>query len=204
LCQAAFQQFQDRFDEADRMWRAIASAAALAGDIPALADARLRIAAATVERGYAAEAMGLLDECVATFEQRDDSTNLAYALYWRAASAWDQELFSAARRDAERGVARLSALALGVRGDAYQGLGRYEDEVAALLQALAIFRSHSIRRHQAICQLKLGSAYQALGKHQLATRHLEESLPVFRQLGLRSYEQRAIQTLHDCLRLSVT
>ena len=286
LRQAEFQHLQDRHDEADRMWRTIAHAAASAGDAPAIADARLRLGAAAVERGYAAEAMDLLEECVATFERRGDLRNLAYALYWRGASAWDQELYAAARRDAGRGVAlgrqvadpyaeftnlrllglvhsrlgehaqgvaaceraleiavslgekscesvalhnlsftctmagqyeralklvlrqrdlchkigdvRMAALALGVRGDAYHGLGRHEDEVVALLQALPIFRSHSIRRHHAICLLKLGHAYQAMGSHQLAVQYLEESLPIFHQLGLPTYEQRVLRTLQDC------
>ena len=286
LRQAEFQHLQDRHDEANRMWRTIAHAAAVAGDAPAIADARLRLGAAAVERGYAAEAMDLLEECVATFERRGDLRNLAYALYWRGASAWDQELYAAARRDADRGVAlgrqvadlyaeftnlrllglvhgrlgehaqgvaaceraleitvslgekscesvalhnlsltcamagqyertlklvlrqrdlchkigdvRMAALALGVRADAYHGLGRYEDEVVALLQALPIFRSHSIRRHHAICLLKLGHAYQAMGSHQLAVQSLEESLPIFHQLGLPTYEQRVFRTLQDC------
>jgi tetratricopeptide (TPR) repeat protein len=283
LCQSQFQNLQDRHDESARMWRAIANAAALAGDPPALADARLRLAAATCERGYAAKAMDLLEECVAMFERHEDLKNLAYALYWRGSSAWDLDFFDVARRDAERGVAlgrqvadpyaevlnlrllglslsrlgehakalasceralaiavglgeescesvalhnlsfvctmagqceralelvlrqqelchkigdvRMKGLSLGVRGDAYHGLGRYEDAVTAFLQALSIFRNHSIRRHHAICLVKLGYAYQAMGSHQLAVQYLEESLPMLRQLGLPSYERRVIRTL---------
>ena len=291
-CQGEFQHLQDRHDEADRMWRAIASAAALAADVPAIADSRLRLGAAAVERGYAREAMDMLDECVATFERRKDLRNLAYALYWRGSSSWDMDNFGAARRDAQWGVAlgrrvtdpyaeftnlrllglalgrlgepveavaacehalsiavglgekscessalhnlmfvctlagqyeralelvlrqrdlcrklgdvRYAALALGVRGDAYHGLGRYEDEAASLLEALPTFRSHSIRRHEALCLSKLGYAYQIMGRYKLAVQYLEKSLPIFHQLGLSSYEERVIQALGDCRRLSVT
>jgi tetratricopeptide (TPR) repeat protein len=96
------------------------------------------------------------------------------------------------------GDVRGEALSLGVLGDAYHGLGRYEDAVEAFSRALPIFRDHFIRRHHGLCLFKLGCAQQALGNHRQAAQHLTESVSVFRDLRLPTYEQRALRILNDC------
>jgi tetratricopeptide (TPR) repeat protein len=102
---ASFQHLQDRHADAVQMWRSIAAAARAAGDVLATARALLRLADATLERGYAMDATGLLDECVATLERSEDTGSLALALYWRSAAAADQCRHEVGRSDAERGLA---------------------------------------------------------------------------------------------------
>jgi DNA-binding SARP family transcriptional activator/tetratricopeptide (TPR) repeat protein len=101
--QYAYQYVQDRFDDAERAWRNIAKAARRTGANGDAAYADLRVAAATMRRGYSAEAAVLLDECVEQFQVMQEPDLLAFALYWRAACAWDLDDFEAAQRHAERG-----------------------------------------------------------------------------------------------------
>jgi tetratricopeptide (TPR) repeat protein len=94
----------------------------------------------------------------------------------------------------------VKRVTLGMTGDAYCGLGRYQDGVAAYLRALPLLRDHFIRRHHGLCLLKLGRAYQAIGEHQSAVRYLRESLTFFRltffrELHLCQFEQRALNAL---------
>ena len=105
LCLAEFQHLQSRYLDAVQMWRSIADAARAANDTQATARSLLRLASATVERGYATDAMNLLNECVAMLERCGDTSHLALALSWRSVAAWDQNRFEAARPDAERGLA---------------------------------------------------------------------------------------------------
>ena len=178
LRQAEFQHLQDRHDEADRMWRTIAHAAASAGDAPAIADARLRLGAAAVERGYAAEAMDLLEECVATFERRGHLRNLAYALYWWGASAWDQELYAAARRDAERGVALGRQVAdpyaeftnLRLLGLAHSRLGEHAQAVAACERALEIAVSLGEKSCESVALHNLSLTCAMAGQYERALK----------------------------------
>jgi DNA-binding SARP family transcriptional activator/tetratricopeptide (TPR) repeat protein len=146
LCQAEFQHLQDRHDDAERNWRAVAEAAGATGDLLATAQARLRLAAATAERGYAADAIELLDECILVFERCDDLDTLTFALYWRSSCTWDRELWDLALPEAERAVAL--ARAIGDRhaelinlisvGRTLGGMGRGAEGVAACEHALAI------------------------------------------------------------------
>jgi len=93
------------------------------------------------------------------------------------------------------GDLRGQALSMGVLGDAYHGLGRYEDAVAAFERALPVFRDHFIRRHHALCLFKLGCAYGAMGDATQAERSLQESLPIFRELRLYAHEDQVRQVL---------
>jgi DNA-binding SARP family transcriptional activator/DNA-binding XRE family transcriptional regulator len=280
---AEFQHLQSRYLDAVQMWRSIADAARAANDIQATARSLLRLASATVECGYSADAMGLLDECVAMLKRCGATGQLAYALYWRSAAAWDQCHFEAAQGHAERGVRlaqrggdrhaeymnlrglgqslnklgdyargsaacqkavsiavelgedsfrqyalhdlahicikagryheaidlslrrfelcrqvgdlRGEALSMCVLGDAYHGLGRFEDAVAAFEQALPVFRDHFIRRFHAVCLFKLGCAHAAMGNPMQANRSLRESLPIFRELRLPAYEESVREAL---------
>ena len=101
--QYAYQYVQDRFDDAERTWRGIAKAAQGTGASADAAYADLRSAAATLRRGYAAEAAVLLDGCVEQFHVMQELDLLAFALYWRSACAWDLDDFEGAHRHAERG-----------------------------------------------------------------------------------------------------
>jgi tetratricopeptide (TPR) repeat protein/DNA-binding XRE family transcriptional regulator len=88
---------------------------------------------------------------------------------------------------------------LGMSGDAYYGLGRYHESIEALRAALPVFRDSFMRRHHALCLLKLGYAYQAIGDYSAAIDHLEESLSIFGQLQLYHFADRARETLDACL-----
>jgi tetratricopeptide (TPR) repeat protein len=146
LCQAEFQYLQDRHDDAAHSWRAVADAAGAAADPLAGAQAQSRLAAATDERGYAAEAEDLLDECIAVLEHSDDLVSLAFALYWRSSCAWDQEYFDLALQEAERAVAlartigdrHAELLCFGALGRVLGSLGLGERAVAACETALTI------------------------------------------------------------------
>jgi DNA-binding SARP family transcriptional activator/tetratricopeptide (TPR) repeat protein len=96
------------------------------------------------------------------------------------------------------GSVRLEVSALGIMGDAYQGLARYEEAAAVLLQALPRFRDHSKRRHHALCLLKVGYAYQAMSCYDEASRYFEQSLPIFRELRLPHYTERVLACLDEC------
>src|ERR1039457_2473418 len=76
LCPAGFERLRNRHDDGERSWRAIAEAAMVAGDPTASVQARFRLAAATVERGYAADAMELINECIAVFDRSEDLVSL--------------------------------------------------------------------------------------------------------------------------------
>ena len=146
LCQANFQRLQDRHDDAERSWRAVAEAARVAGDPTASAQARLRLAAANVWRGYAADAMDLMDECIAEFEHSGDLENLVFALYWRSSCAWDQDLFDLSLHEAKRGIAlarkigdrHAELISLIAVGRALGQLGYGEEALVTSEQALAI------------------------------------------------------------------
>ena len=86
------------------------------------------------------------------------------------------------------------ALAYGLLGDAYQGLGRYQDAATVLLEALPIFRRHSSRKFHAVCLLKLGYAHEAMGSSE-AVGYLEESLQIFTELRLPRKADQARQVL---------
>jgi tetratricopeptide (TPR) repeat protein/transcriptional regulator with XRE-family HTH domain len=87
---------------------------------------------------------------------------------------------------------------LGIRGDAYRGLGRYRESAESLNVALPIFRDHFMRRHHGLSLLKLGYTYQAIGDHQTAIDYLEESLNIFGLLHLDHYIERAREAIEHC------
>lgn len=286
LCQATFQNLQDRHDDSVRMWQGVVIAAEQAGDASAATVARLRLAAATLERGYLADAVGPLSDCVTALEQSQDDVNLAFGLYWLSACEFGLDRYEESQRDANRGVelarkihdpraelnnlrifglalARLGdrersvaacekalsiavglgeslvklyalhelafccvisgryeraaeialarrqlskemdytsgeALSLGVLADAYSGMGRYEEAVAAYSEALPVFRDHFIRRNYALCLYKLGLAYYALAHVDRAQGCLQQSLQLFRELRLSVSAERAEKALREC------
>jgi tetratricopeptide (TPR) repeat protein len=87
------------------------------------------------------------------------------------------------------------ALAMGMLGDAYYGLGRYQDAMTAFEQALPVFRDHFIRRFQAVCLFKLGCVHAATNNPGQAERFLRDSLPIFRELRLPIYEDKVHEAL---------
>jgi DNA-binding SARP family transcriptional activator/tetratricopeptide (TPR) repeat protein len=102
----------------------------------------------------------------------------------------------------ELGDVCSEALAAGMLGDAYRGLGRYSEAADSLLRALPVFQAHS-RRFHALCLLKLGYAYESMGSPE-AVGYLEESLQIFTELRLPWKADQARQALERCARLVTT
>lgn len=87
---------------------------------------------------------------------------------------------------------------LGVLGEAYHHLGRHREAIETLSRALSISQRSHMRRHQALCLLKLGYTYQAMGDYEAATRYIEKSVPIFAELRLPHYVERAREALESC------
>ncbi len=167
--QAPFQRHQERHDDAARIWQAIATTASSAADPGSVASARLRLAAATVERGYSSEAIGLLDEGIRAFEQDGNDKDLTFALYWRCSATWDLDFFDMTVRDAERGLAlarrrgdrHAEFLLLRSMGMALARLGEPDRSVAACERAMTIanelgevsFRQYALHTLAFVCTI---------------------------------------------------
>jgi tetratricopeptide (TPR) repeat protein len=86
---------------------------------------------------------------------------------------------------------------LDLLGDAYNGLGRYDEAVAALSEAAEAFRRHDARCAHAVCLFKIAQTHLAMGHGELAIGYLEECLPVFRERQLPDHEGQALRTLGE-------
>jgi tetratricopeptide (TPR) repeat protein len=183
--QAIYQHLQERHQDAQQTWRAVASAARQARDPLAAAEALLRVAAADVERGYSSSAAAVLDDCVATFDHAGDSRHLAQALYWRGACAWDLEAYASARDDTERGVQMARRIGdvhaefmnLRALGLALGRLGDYAGGIAACERALDLADELGGRTFLQYALHNLGHICEMAGQYQraveLATRRRE-------------------------------
>jgi tetratricopeptide (TPR) repeat protein len=87
---------------------------------------------------------------------------------------------------------------LDLLGDAYNGLGHYDEAIAVLSEAAGAFRRHDARCAYAVCLSKIAQSHLALGRGELAIGYLEECLPVFRDLHLPDHERQAVRILNDC------
>ena len=87
---------------------------------------------------------------------------------------------------------------LDLLGDAYNGLGRYDEAIAVLSEAAEAFRQHDARCAHAVCLFKIAQSHLALGRGQRAIGYLEECLPIFRDLHLPDHERQAVRILNDC------
>jgi tetratricopeptide (TPR) repeat protein len=87
---------------------------------------------------------------------------------------------------------------LDLLGDAYNGLGRYDEAIAALSEAAEAFRRHDAQCAHAVCLFKIAQSYLAMTRGELAIGYLEECLPIFRELQLPDHEEQAIRALDAC------
>ena len=87
---------------------------------------------------------------------------------------------------------------LDLLGDAYNGLGRYDEAITALSEAAGAFRRHDAHCAHAVCLFKIAQSHLAMGRGDLAIGYLEECLPMFRELHLPDRERQAVRTLNDC------
>ncbi|HKB30243.1 MAG TPA: tetratricopeptide repeat protein [Streptosporangiaceae bacterium] len=88
---------------------------------------------------------------------------------------------------------------LDLLGDAYNGLGRYDEAVVALSSAVKVFEEQGAQCAHAVGLFKLAQSHLALAQHDQAIGYLEECLPIFRKLHLTGSEQRARAALDACL-----
>lgn len=86
----------------------------------------------------------------------------------------------------------------GALGDACYGLGKYRDALDAFGRALPTFREHRLRRHEALCLLKMAESHLALGETSPARAYLTECAPLFTELQLPAYIQRVQRALKEC------
>lgn len=84
---------------------------------------------------------------------------------------------------------------LDLLGDAYSGLGRYDEAIVALSEAAASFAEHGARQAHAVCLLKIAQSHLAMGRTGQGTGYLEQCLPVFRELHLAGHEAAALRML---------
>jgi DNA-binding SARP family transcriptional activator/tetratricopeptide (TPR) repeat protein len=87
---------------------------------------------------------------------------------------------------------------LGSLGDACCGLGRYQNAIDAFGRALPTFREHGLRRHEALCLLKMAESHLALGHTSRANAYLVQCQPVFTELRLPEYVRRAQKAIDRC------
>jgi len=148
---------------------------------------------------YCEQALAIARESAQPACEREllHTVTYAYTLAGRCLSALNM-CQQGIELDRQLGFPDKESVWLGVLGDAYYGLGRYGEAADAYTRALAGYRDQFLRRHYALCQLKLGKTYQAMGRMSEAISHLEQSLALFRELHLPHYEERARQTLSLC------
>ena len=87
---------------------------------------------------------------------------------------------------------------LDLLGDAYNGLGHYDEAIAALSEAAEAFRQHDAQCAHAVCLFKIAQSHLAMGRGEVAQRYLGECLPVFRELQLPGHEEQAMLALEAC------
>jgi tetratricopeptide (TPR) repeat protein len=87
---------------------------------------------------------------------------------------------------------------LDLLGDAYNGLGRYDEAIVALSEAAASFAEHGAQRAHAVCLFKIAQSQLALGRTGEGIRYLEQCLPIFRDLQLPEHEEQARRALDSC------
>ncbi|MGH3156517.1 MAG: tetratricopeptide repeat protein [Streptosporangiaceae bacterium] len=87
---------------------------------------------------------------------------------------------------------------LDLLGDAYNGLGRYDEAIVALSEAAAAFGQHGAQCAHAVCLFKIAQSHLAMSHGEQATRLLEECLPIFGELQLPDHEQETLRALDSC------
>jgi tetratricopeptide (TPR) repeat protein len=93
---------------------------------------------------------------------------------------------------------------LDLLGDAYNGLGRYDEAIAALSEAAAAFGEHDAQLAHAVCLFKIAQSHLAMSHSDQALGYLERCLPIFRELQLPDHEEQALRALDGCRTAAVS
>jgi tetratricopeptide (TPR) repeat protein len=83
-------------------------------------------------------------------------------------------------------------------GDAYNGLGRYDEAIVALSGAAAAFGQHGAQCAHAMSLFKIAQSHLAMAHGEQARRLLEECLPIFQELHLPEHEEETLRALESC------
>jgi tetratricopeptide (TPR) repeat protein len=87
---------------------------------------------------------------------------------------------------------------LDLLGDAYNGLGRYDEAIVALSEAATAFQRHGAQCAHAVCLFKIAQSHLAMAHSEQAIGYLEECLPIFQELHLPDHEEQALRALDGC------
>ena len=87
---------------------------------------------------------------------------------------------------------------LDLLGDAYNGLGRYNEAIVALSGAATAFRQHGAQCAHAVCLFKIAQSHLAMANNEQAIMYLEQCLPIFQELHLPGHEAQALRALDAC------
>jgi DNA-binding SARP family transcriptional activator/tetratricopeptide (TPR) repeat protein len=188
LHQSAFQHYQCRQDEIERVWRTITDSAEGAGRS---AYATLRIGASLVDRGRASEALDILNSAIHAAEEAGELETLAFALYYRGQCAWDMDDHAGAREYAERGLAvarragsRLAEmLTLRVLATAHASLGHADRAVAIVEQAAVLAEELGAVPYKLVVQHCLAYVCTLVNQHERAAIVCREAIELSCELG---------------------
>jgi ATP/maltotriose-dependent transcriptional regulator MalT len=145
-------------------------------------------------QGDTERGLRLLDRAVAHFTTLQDRTHLAGALVWRALTHFIRSNYTDSIADATKVLSlldtdtdreeqiRFRAEACRVLGQDYRLLGKLEEAIHYLSQALSIFQGQADPRGINLILLSLGAAYVEAGD-------FEEALSCYRR-GLEYYQKR--------------
>ncbi|HLX50030.1 MAG TPA: tetratricopeptide repeat protein [Streptosporangiaceae bacterium] len=87
---------------------------------------------------------------------------------------------------------------LDLLGDAYNGLGRYDEAIVALSGAAMAFSQHGAQCAHAVCLFKIAQSHLAMAHSDQAIGYLEQCLPIFQDLHLPDHEAQALRALDSC------
>jgi len=203
--QCAFQHLQERHDDAERMWRVIAEWAAQSDDRAVVTYARLRVGASLVERGQAADALPVLERCVAMAEEAGEPEVLALSLYWLSACAFDledaakslacvREGISVARR---AGLLFAEFMNLRILATTLAWIGEASEAVSAAETAAAIASNLGVAAYELAALHSLGYACLHAEQYDRVVSACVRRVELSRELGFVRGEAAAYGLLGD-------
>jgi tetratricopeptide (TPR) repeat protein len=95
----------------------------------------------------------------------------------------------------DTGTRTSQGYALVIVGETHRALGRYDDALEYLDQALAIACDTGARTNQCLALKTIGDVYRALDRHDEASQYLEHALTIARECGDRGAEARGLNSL---------
>lgn len=205
LTDALFLYFESAGCRADvlDLGRLAMAVATDSGDRRALAQASVRLSAASLRAKRYSEGIRAADQSLRLYRELGDEdgqsravNNLGLLYNWdgdpdRAAGCFEQALAIRRRRHDRRAEAML----LGNLGLAHVARGAAEPAITCNQQALAIYRQLGDRRAEGVVLLNLGEALALAGRAAEAVGFLQRSLPLLREFSHQIGEAEALYRL---------